>query len=79
MCGGDVAGLGFGMMYLPAVVAVPFYIKKWRTLGIAVALGGSGIGTSVFKLLTEILMLKYSWRGAFVIEAAILSTALSLG
>ncbi|CAF3700446.1 unnamed protein product [Rotaria sordida] len=43
---GFIGGLGFALMYLPAIVSVGFYFEKKRTFAMGIAVCGSGVGTS---------------------------------
>jgi len=67
------------MIYLPAIVAVLFYIKKLRSLAIGIAAFGSGLGTFVFARLTNTLLTEYSWKGTVLIDAAILLKCILCG
>lgn len=40
--------MGFGLMYLPAIVIVGFYFEQKRALATGLAVCGSGIGTFLF-------------------------------
>lgn len=52
--------------------------NSWQSIsGIAVA--GSGIGTFVFSPLTQFLMDRYSWQGAFIILSGILLNTVVCG
>ena len=66
-----LAGIGFGMMYLPAIVIVGYYFDKRRALATGISLCGSGIGAFVFAPVCEKLIEMYSWKGATWIIAAI--------
>jgi len=68
----DVAGLGIGMLFIPSVVAVSSYFEKRRSIAIGVAVCGSGVGTFAIAPLASSLLTEYSWKGTFLIEAAIL-------
>lgn len=46
---GIVGGIGFGLMFLPAVVIVGQYFSNKRALATGIAVCGSGIGTSFFS------------------------------
>ena len=75
----NVVGLGLGMAYLPAIVAVSFYFEKRRSLATGIAVCGSGIGTFAFAPLTDALIQEYSWKGTVLIEAAILLNCILCG
>ncbi|KAB7502770.1 Monocarboxylate transporter 12, partial [Armadillidium nasatum] len=54
---GCIAGFGFGLIYLPAVVAVGYYFESKRALATGIAVCGSGVGTMIFPPL---------WMGALM-------------
>ena len=62
-------GVGFGMIYLPAVIAAGFYFDRRRALATGIAVCGSGIGTFVMAPLVSSLTETYGWRGAMMIQA----------
>ncbi|CAG5097051.1 Similar to SLC16A14: Monocarboxylate transporter 14 (Homo sapiens) [Cotesia congregata] len=57
-------GLGFGLIYLPAIVCVTIYFEKLRSLATGIAVCGSGIGTLIFAPFIEYLIREFGWRGA---------------
>lgn len=70
---GVLGGIGFGMIYLPAVVAVGYYFEKKRSLATGIAVCGSGFGTFVFAPLATFLLEKFGgWRGANLVLAGII-------
>lgn len=75
---GVMGGIGFGMIYLPAVVCVGYYFEKKRSLATGIAVCGSGFGTFAFAPLATFLLEKLGgWRGAnLVLAGLILSCAL---
>jgi MFS family permease len=75
----NVAGLGFGLIYLPAIVSVTCYFEKYRSLATGIAVCGSGMGTFIFAPLTEYLVTEYGWRGALLIIAAVVLNCMILG
>jgi len=68
---GLVAGFGFGLMYLPAIVSVSCYFEKKRSFATGIAVCGSGVGTFLFAPLCETLINSYHWTGALLILSAI--------
>ncbi|XP_064618464.1 monocarboxylate transporter 12-B-like [Liolophura sinensis] len=68
---GAVAGFGFGLMYLPAIVMVGYYFEAKRAFATGVAVCGSGIGLFMFAPLTELLVKEFSWKGALWIISAL--------
>ena len=68
---GVLGGIGFGLIYVPAVVAVGFYFEKRRALATGIAVCGSGIGTFVIAAFTTWLLEEYGWRGTLLIHAGL--------
>ncbi|GBP20949.1 Monocarboxylate transporter 12 [Eumeta japonica] len=68
---GILGGIGFCMVYMPAVLTVGFYFEKWRALATGLALCGSGVGTFIFAPLTEFLVDHYKWRYTILINAGL--------
>ncbi|KAM7349311.1 monocarboxylate transporter 1 [Cochliomyia hominivorax] len=72
-------GLGFGLIYLPAIVSVSTYFEAKRSLATGIAVCGSGFGTFVFAPLTEHLIGSYGWRGALLIIGGIVLNCIIFG
>jgi len=72
-------GLGFGLIYLPAIVSVTQYFEARRSLATGIAVCGSGFGTFVFAPLTEYLIGNYGWRGAMLIIGGIVLNCIIFG
>lgn len=64
-------GIGFGMIYLPAIVTVGHWFDKKRAFATGLAVCGTGIGTFLFPPLAKRLIDEYDWRGAHLILAGI--------
>lgn len=62
--------MGFGLIYVPAVIAVGFYFEKWRALATGIAVCGSGIGTFVLAPIFSSLVHSIGWQKAFLVQAA---------
>ncbi|XP_022903773.1 monocarboxylate transporter 14 [Onthophagus taurus] len=69
---GFMGGLGFGLIYLPAVVCVGYYFETKRSLATGIAVCGSGVGTFAFAPLATALLQVYDWKGANLILAGII-------
>ena len=65
-------GVGFGLIYCPAIVIVTMYFEERRAFATGIAVCGAGVGTFIFAPLTTYLIETYTWRGAFLIYAGIL-------
>ncbi|XP_026743840.1 monocarboxylate transporter 12 isoform X3 [Trichoplusia ni] len=74
---GLIGGLGFGMIYLPSVVAVGYYFESRRSLATGIAVCGSGVGTFSFAPLAALLLNEFgSWQNAnFLLAGLILNCA----
>lgn len=72
-------GLGFGLIYLPAIVSVTMYFEKYRSLATGIAVCGSGLGTFIFAPVNERLIHEFGWRGAIMILSAIILNCIIFG
>ena len=50
---GLCTGLGFGFIYLPAIVSVSMYFEKKRAFATGIAVCGSGLGTFIMAPVTR--------------------------
>ncbi|XP_034952770.1 monocarboxylate transporter 12 isoform X2 [Chelonus insularis] len=69
---GVIGGIGFGLIYLPAVVCVGYYFETKRSLATGIAVCGSGFGTFAFAPLANFLVESYNWKGAHLILAGLI-------
>ncbi|XP_009951296.1 PREDICTED: monocarboxylate transporter 14 isoform X2 [Leptosomus discolor] len=68
---GVTAGVGSGMVYLPAVVMVGQYFQKRRALAQGLSTTGTGFGAFLMTALLKYLCIEFGWRNAMVIQGAI--------
>lgn len=68
---GVCTGLGFGLIYLPAIVSVSMYFEKRRAFATGIAVCGSGLGTFIMAPVTQGLIAEFGWKGSLLITAAI--------
>ncbi|GFU52572.1 monocarboxylate transporter 13 [Nephila pilipes] len=68
---GVMGGIGFGMVFLPAVVSVGYYFSTKRALATGIAVCGSGMGAFIFAPFCQKLLEIYEWKGAMLILAAL--------
>ncbi|XP_076457741.1 monocarboxylate transporter 5-like [Babylonia areolata] len=68
---GVIGGIGFGMIYLPAIVTVGHWFDKKRAFATGLAVCGTGVGTFIFAPLSQRLIQEYEWRGAHLIMAGV--------
>lgn len=52
---GVMGSIGFGLIYMPAVIAVGFYFEKWRGLATGIATCGTGLGGVALPIILTIL------------------------
>lgn len=76
---GVVGGIGFGLIYVPAVIATGFYFEKRRALATGIAVCGSGIGTFIFAALNNLLIPVFGWRWTLVVYAGITLSCVVFG
>ncbi|CAL1546737.1 unnamed protein product, partial [Lymnaea stagnalis] len=68
---GVIAGIGIGMVFLPAIIIVGVYFNEKRAIATGIATSGSGIGTFFFAYITSELLETYQWRGTLLILGGI--------
>lgn len=66
-----LGGIGFGLIYLPAIVSVGYYFTTRRALATGLAVCGSGIGAFLFAPFTQWLLSKMDWMNTLMILAAL--------
>ncbi|MFH4981056.1 hypothetical protein AB6A40_007765 [Gnathostoma spinigerum] len=59
---GFLSGIGFGFIYVPAVVFVSFYFEKKRSLATGLAVAGSGVGTFAMPPMCIYFLNNYGWK-----------------
>lgn len=59
---GVMGGVGFGMIYLPAIVAVGYYFESKRAIATGIAVAGSGVGTMVMPFVAEYCIANIGWK-----------------
>ncbi|CAK5074770.1 unnamed protein product [Meloidogyne enterolobii] len=65
-------GIGFGFIYLPAIVIVSQYFEAKRALATGIAVSGSGVGTFLIPLLSKYLIESFGWKIAIYCLAALI-------
>ncbi len=76
---GLCTGLGFGLIYLPAIVSVSMYFEKRRAFATGVAVCGSGLGTFIMAPVTRGLIDALEWRGALAATGGLVLTCVAFG
>ncbi|XP_069015970.1 monocarboxylate transporter 12-B [Embiotoca jacksoni] len=67
---GVLTGVGFALCYTPSIALVGCYFRRRKALAYGVAMSGSGIGTFVLAPVVQLLIERYSWRGALLVLSA---------
>jgi len=78
-CYGVLGGIGFGMMYLPAIVVVGFYFEEKRAFATGIVTSGSGVGTFVFAPLTQWLLDGKNWESTLLVFCEITLQCVVMG
>ncbi|ELU15802.1 hypothetical protein CAPTEDRAFT_215746 [Capitella teleta] len=72
------SGFGAGTTFIGVNVILPKYFGKHRALASIFALSGMGVGMGIAPILITYLIKEFGWRGAVLIEAAVLAHMLPL-
>lgn len=72
-------GVGFGLMYLPAIVAVSIYFEERRALATGIAVCGSGIGMFLLAPLTDYLLYEYNWNWTLLLLGGLILNGVVFG
>ncbi|UJR17515.1 hypothetical protein I4U23_004410 [Adineta vaga] len=79
---GVIGGIGFALMYLPAIVSVNEHFERKRAFAMGIAVCGSGVGTFVLSYVMNGLVnihSLFSYSTALLIEAGIIAFGLLCG
>jgi len=76
---GVCTGLGFGLIYLPAIVSVSMYFEKRRAFATGIAVCGSGLGTFIMAPVTKWLITMFGWEGAMLVTSALVLLCILFG
>eukprot|EP00090_Calanus_glacialis_P045678 TRINITY_DN8647_c0_g1_i1.p1 TRINITY_DN8647_c0_g1~~TRINITY_DN8647_c0_g1_i1.p1 ORF type:complete len:613 (-),score=108.85 TRINITY_DN8647_c0_g1_i1:381-2219(-) len=76
---GILTGLGFGLIYLPAIVSVSIYFEKKRAFATGIAVCGSGVGTFIMAPVTKGLISQFGWQGAMLVTSGLILSCILFG
>lgn len=76
---GVFGGIGFGFIYLPAVVTVGYYFEKKRAFATGLAVCGSGVGTFLMAPFVQYLLSRYDWRGTMLVLSGVVLNCICFG
>lgn len=66
-------GIGFGMLYISAVIVLGFYFERWRSLATGISLCGAGVGCVIVPSILTLILQEFGWRFTFIIKGIILA------
>ncbi|WAQ99398.1 MOT7-like protein [Mya arenaria] len=69
---GVTTGVGYGLIYIPAVVEVTLNFERHRAVACGVALAGAGGGAFVMGPVLEASLEHYGWRGSTLLLSGLL-------
>ncbi|TWW63067.1 monocarboxylate transporter 13 isoform X3 [Takifugu flavidus] len=64
---GVISGLGWGLVFTPMLATVMAHFTRRRTLALGISLSSVGLSSFAFNPLFQLLVEKYTWRGAILI------------
>ncbi|CAJ0933634.1 unnamed protein product, partial [Mesorhabditis belari] len=76
---GVLGGIGFGMIYLPAIVSVGQYFESKRAIATGIAVAGSGVGTMLMPFVARFAIQNLAWKGADFVLAGLISLCIISG
>nr|AKN21513.1 slc16a-18 [Schmidtea mediterranea] len=68
---GVLGGIGFSLIYLPAIAIVGHWFHEKRPIAVGLALYGSGCGTFLYGQLIPRLIEIVTWKGCIILIAAV--------
>ncbi len=74
--------IGFGLIYLPAIVSVGVYFENKRSFAMGIAVCGSGLGTLIFPAVMPYIInspLWFDYDGALLVESAFIFICIIFG
>ncbi|XP_039255676.1 monocarboxylate transporter 5-like isoform X1 [Styela clava] len=74
-----LGGFGSSLCHVSYVNAVSEHFTDHQGLAFAIVTSGYGVGGLIFPLLFEVLIVKYTWRGAMIVVAGIFGNLLVCG
>ncbi|CAJ0933487.1 unnamed protein product, partial [Mesorhabditis belari] len=74
---GILGGIGFGMIYLPAIVVVGYYFESKRAVATGIAVAGSGVGTIVMPFVARYCVQNFGWQKADWVLAVLIFTCIA--
>jgi hypothetical protein len=66
-----IEGIGYGFIYLPAIVMVANYFEEKRAFATGIAVCGSGIGGFIMAPFTQLVLNHLGWRGCLLVLSGV--------
>ncbi|VDD76878.1 unnamed protein product [Mesocestoides corti] len=79
ICFGAMAGIGYGLLYMAAIIAVTTGFDELRPMAMGIMACGSGIGASVHSILYPFIESIVTWKGLSISTAGLLLHACIFG
>ncbi|VDL60814.1 unnamed protein product [Hymenolepis diminuta] len=76
---GVIAGAGYGLLYLAAIISVTTSYDGLRPIAIGIMACGSGIGASVHSLIYPLIEKEVTWKGLCISTAGLMLQACVFG
>ncbi|CAF5007572.1 unnamed protein product, partial [Rotaria sp. Silwood1] len=79
---GLMGGIGFGLIYAPALLSVGYYFERKRSLAMGIAASASGFGTVIFPPLMHWMikaLFQREYKPALLVESGIILTCVIFG
>ncbi|GAU92564.1 hypothetical protein RvY_04628 [Ramazzottius varieornatus] len=76
---GFVHGLGYCIVFIPTIGALPLWFSKYRQLAPAVFMASGGLGIFVLAPLVQFLVSSYGWRGGAIVLSGVVLHCLATG
>ena len=64
-----LSGIGFGLIYSPAILCVCYYFDRKRAVAVGIAVCGSGAGALLFPTFMPAVIEHFGWQGSMLILA----------
>ncbi|VDK31489.1 unnamed protein product [Taenia asiatica] len=79
ICFGALAGAGYGLLYMTAIVAITTGFDELRPIAMGIMACGSGIGASIHSIFYPLIESKVTWKGLCIATAGLLLQACVFG
>lgn len=67
-----VGGIGYGLVYSPAIIIVGHYFEKYRAISMGIAVCGSSVGILCLSMTFRYFVPRYGWERSFQLQAGLM-------